>query len=153
MPGVRPAQPARAPAGAGRVLVLEVRWQEISPRRDPEPPPPARMGAPYMPPSARQRGPDSPITLSAEAAQQIRLMAHRAGVPGAGVRLIASGRDLQDTDFAFESLAEPDDVVLSSEGIQLYLDPLSFATLEGVHITWDDLPGLNAFQIARYRPR
>ena len=57
--------------------------------------------------------------------------------------------DCSDCDFAFESLAEPDDVVVETQGVQLYLDPMAFAALDGMHITFEDLPGAGGFRIYR----
>ena len=77
-------------------------------------------------------------------------MAHHAGVPGAGLRLLAgpSGRR-DDCDFAFEAVAAPDDVVIREQGVHIYLDPHAFNVMRGVHISYDDLPGLSGFRIAR----
>ena len=73
------------------------------------------------------------MSLTEEAARRIRLMAHHAGVPGAGLRLIVgASRRLEDCDFVFEAVAEPDDVVILDRGVHIYLDPVAFDIMRGV---------------------
>lgn len=103
-------------------------------------------------PWPQERSGGSPVTLSGQAARRIRLMAHQAGVPGAGLRLLVPrGGSQTDCEFVFEAVAEPDDVVVLEQGVHIYLDPVAFDTLRGVHITFDTVPGFSGFGIGRRR--
>jgi len=148
----------QAPRRGAGVIIEEITIRRGAPRSLPAALGPATAPgvhrAPAPPPQepgwpTRRRG-GSPITLTVEAARQIRLMAHHAGVPGAGLRLLV-GRSArpEDCDFVFEAVAEPDDVVIREQGVHIYLDPHAFNVLRGLHIAYDDLPGLAGFRVAR----
>jgi len=127
------------PMGVDRgVIVVEAGAEPTSPR-------PPRRG--YVRPAARDEGP-SPIEITELAARQIRLMAYRHGVMGAGLRIMTSGAGGPgDCDFAFEAEPEPEDRVFLSRGIRVIVDPDSLARLRGTRVTYQDLPGAEGFRL------
>ena len=78
----------------------------------------------------------------------MRLKAHAAGCLGCGLRIMVSGSPTRpEHDFAFEDRPEPGDVVIETEGWRLFVDRHSLEQLRGSRITYDELPGLDAFHI------
>ncbi|MCB9734224.1 MAG: hypothetical protein H6745_16635 [Deltaproteobacteria bacterium] len=96
-------------------------------------------------PAAAPRALPAPIELTELAARQIRILAYQHGVMGAGLRILTSVGG--ETDFAFETNPEPDDVVFLSQGIRIIIDEGSLRGLRGRRITYQDVPGAEGFRI------
>lgn len=92
------------------------------------------------------------MTFDADAARAIRLLAHRAGVLGSGLRLLLSGGPGRwDLDFAFEDEPGPDDVVVETQGLRLFIHTAAVERLRGLHVTAAQVPGLEGFRFLRRR--
>jgi len=113
------------------------------------PPPPS--------PGTATPAPGAPVTFDADAARAIRLLAHRAGVLGSGLRILLSGGPVSgrsaawDLDFAFEDEPGPEDVVLETQGLRLFIHEAAVERLRGLHITASQVPGLEGFRFLRRR--
>lgn len=81
-----------------------------------------------------------PVTLTAAAAARLQRVMAEKGLPEAGLRVFVSGGGCSGLQYgmAFVTEAEPDDVVFSSEGVQVHVDPVSIQYVQGAHIDFED---------------
>ena len=89
------------------------------------------------------------ITISKEAASNIRRLQREYDAIGQGIRfgLSTAGCSGYKYVIEFEETPTPSDVVLKSEGIVIYVDPVYENKLKGSEIGWKETPFLSGFQI------
>ena len=82
----------------------------------------------------------APITLSASAAQKLLEVREQKGLATAGLRVFVSGGGCSGLQYgmAFETEGEADDVVFDSQGVSVYVDPVSITYLQGATIDFVD---------------
>jgi iron-sulfur cluster assembly protein len=82
----------------------------------------------------------SPVTLTPAAAAKLIEVRDQKGLAEAGLRVFVSGGGCSGLQYgmAFETEGEADDIVFESEGVPVYVDPVSIAYLEGASIDYVD---------------
>jgi iron-sulfur cluster assembly protein len=87
------------------------------------------------------------VTLSNEAATALRGAMSRAGKPDAGLRIIieAGGCSGPKYSIGLETEPEPDDIVVESSGVRMFLDPGSHRLAAGLSVDFVDRPGRAGF--------
>jgi iron-sulfur cluster assembly protein len=90
--------------------------------------------APVMPVVA------APVTLTATAAAKLIEVRDQKGLASAGLRVFVSGGGCSGLQYgmAFETEGEADDIVFESEGVPVYVDPVSIHYLAGATIDYVD---------------
>lgn len=80
------------------------------------------------------------ITLSTEAATAVKSAMTRAGKPDAGLRIMIESGGCAGNKYLIGLDAEPrpDDVVIESGGVRLFIDPQSGPLLAGMHVDFVD---------------
>ena len=78
------------------------------------------------------------LSLTSAAADKIRNMADEHEQAEAGIRLMVVGGGCSGLtyDMDFETAEQEGDLVLTSEGVTLYVDPMSLEYLEGTKIDY-----------------
>ena len=87
------------------------------------------------------------VTLSNEAATAVRSAMSRAGKTDAGLRIIieAGGCGGPKYLIGLETEPEPDDIVIESSGVRMFLDPGSRRLAAGLCVDFVDRPGRTGF--------
>jgi iron-sulfur cluster assembly protein len=87
------------------------------------------------------------VTLSNEAATAVRSAMSRAGKPEAGLRIIieAGGCSGPKYSIGLETDPEPDDLVIESSGVRMFIDPGSRRLAAGLCVDFVDGPGRTGF--------
>jgi iron-sulfur cluster assembly protein len=87
------------------------------------------------------------VTLSSEAAAAVRSAMSRAGKPEAGLRIIieAGGCAGPKYSIGLELEPDPDDAVIESSGVRLFIDPMSRRLAAGLQVDFVDQPGRTGF--------
>jgi iron-sulfur cluster assembly protein len=87
------------------------------------------------------------VTLSNEAAAALRSAMSRAGKPDAGLRVIieAGGCTGPKYSIGLELEPEPDDAVIESFGVRMFIDPGSQRLAAGLRVDFIDRPGRAGF--------
>lgn len=82
----------------------------------------------------------APIALTAPAAAKLREVQAQKGLETAGLRVFVSGGGCSGLQYgmAFETEGDADDITFTSEGVQVYVDPVSIMYLQGVTIDFVD---------------
>ena len=82
----------------------------------------------------------APITLTTSAAGKLREVQGQKGLTEAGLRVFVSGGGCSGLQYgmAFETEGEADDVTFESEGIRVYVDPVSIMYLQGATVDFVD---------------
>lgn len=91
------------------------------------------------------------VTLSNEAAAAVRSARTRAGKPGAGLRIMIEGGGCTGPKYSIglDQDPEPDDAVIESGGIRLFIDPVSQTLATGLHVDFIDREGRIGFTFER----
>ncbi len=78
------------------------------------------------------------ISLSHRAAAEIRAAKRAKGIEGFGLRVQVVGGGCEGFlyDLLFSEQADPDDYVFQSEGLEVYVAPKTFATIDGLTIDY-----------------
>lgn len=81
-----------------------------------------------------------PITVTPMAAEKLREVMAQKGVEEAGLRVFVSGGGCSGLQYgmAFETQVEDDDVAFASEGLNVYVDPVSILYLQGSVVDYVD---------------
>ncbi|HUN23608.1 MAG TPA: iron-sulfur cluster insertion protein ErpA [Anaerolineales bacterium] len=81
---------------------------------------------------------DSPIILTAGAANKIRTLLQERNLPNHGLRVFVSGGGCSGMQYgmALEAAEREFDAVLSVDGVKLFVDPTSMMYLEGATIDY-----------------
>lgn len=91
----------------------------------------------------------APFTVTEQAARRIRAIA--AGEPpGARLRVSVSGGGCSgfQYEFGFDTQVQPDDLVVTRDGVEVLVDPVSLPFVEGATLDFvDDLMG-QSFRVA-----
>lgn len=87
------------------------------------------------------------ITMSPAAADKIRSMADQHGVAEQGVRVMVVGGGCSGLtyDMDFETEVKDGDQVFESDGVKVYIDPMSFAYLAGTNIDYVETFSFSGF--------
>lgn len=87
------------------------------------------------------------VTLSSEAADAVRSAMSRAGKPDAGLRIIieAGGCTGPKYSIGLELAPEPEDTVIESAGVRMFIDPGSQRLAAGLCVDFVDRPGRTGF--------
>ena len=87
------------------------------------------------------------VTLSNEAAAAVRSAMSRAGKPEAGLRIIieAGGCSGPKYSIGLEMEPEPEDIVIESSGVRMFIDPGSHQLAGGLSVDFVDRPGRTGF--------
>lgn len=82
----------------------------------------------------------APILLTVAAAEKLEEVMRAKDLAAAGLRVFVSGGGCSGFQYgmAFETQGEADDLVFTSAGIPLYVDPISIGYLQGVTIDYVD---------------
>jgi iron-sulfur cluster assembly protein len=82
----------------------------------------------------------SPVTLTTAAAAKLREVMASKGLEAAGLRVFVSGGGCSGLQYgmAFETEGESDDHVFETEGVKLYVDPISISYLEGATVDYEE---------------
>ncbi len=90
------------------------------------------------------------VTLSSEAAAAVRSAMSRAGKLEAGLRIIieAGGCAGPRYSIGLELEPDPDDAVIESSGVRLFIDPASRRLADGLQVDFVDQPGRTGFTFA-----
>ena len=85
-------------------------------------------------------GAPAPVTLTPAAAAKLSEVRVQKDLPGAGLRVFVSGGGCSGLQYgmAFETTGEADDVVFESEGLPVFVDPVSILYLQGATIDFED---------------
>jgi iron-sulfur cluster assembly protein len=87
----------------------------------------------------RERGPDD-LTISGNAAQLIRKMTVKNGIPGGGLRIAIKAGGCSGLSYTFAWEGKPrdgDHVFDGPEGVRIFVDPKSHRFLEGTTLDYD----------------
>ena len=78
------------------------------------------------------------ISLSESATKKIQSMADEHGVNEAGIRVMVVGGGCSGLtyDMDFESAEKEGDQVFESEGVRVFVDPMSFSYLDGTKVDY-----------------
>jgi iron-sulfur cluster assembly protein len=90
------------------------------------------------------------VTLSNEAAAAVRSAMSRPGKPDAGLRIIIEAGGCAGPKYSI-GLAlepEPDDAVIESSGVRMFIDPGSQRLAAGLCVDFVDRPGRTGFTFA-----
>lgn len=81
-----------------------------------------------------------PVTLSATAAAKLAEVLEQKGLPDASLRVFVSGGGCSGPQYgmAFETQVEADDYAFVSEGMNVVIDPVSIAYLQGATVDFVD---------------
>lgn len=76
------------------------------------------------------------VSVTAKAASEIRATQSEKGIQGFGLRvqIVGGGCEGFLYDLLFVDQPEPDDQVFETEGLKIFVDPRSFAALDGLVI-------------------
>jgi iron-sulfur cluster assembly protein len=82
----------------------------------------------------------APVTLTAGAAAKLDEVRRQKGLAEAGLRVFVSGGGCSGLQYgmAFETDGEADDIVFESEGVRVFVDPVSIMYLQGASIDFVD---------------
>ena len=89
------------------------------------------------------------ITLTDDAASQLRTLLQKKEIPDQGLRIFvqAGGCAGYEYGMTYESTSGEGDAVLEVKGIRLFLDPFSAELLEGSCIDYEDTPMGAGFRV------
>ena len=89
------------------------------------------------------------VSLSPAAAKRVALIAARQGNPDLKLRLSVDGGGCAGFQYKFglEPAANPDDLVVETDGVQLVVDPVSLPFVEGAEVDYVESLGGAAFQV------
>lgn len=78
--------------------------------------------------------------VTPRAAAEIAAIAAREGRPGAGLRVSVSAGGCSGFQygFALEDTAQPDDLVVETGGVRVFVDPVSLDLLGGAELDWHE---------------
>lgn len=98
-----------------------------------------------------QHGANTMVTLSSEAADAVRSALTRAGKPDAGLRIMIESGGCAGPKFSIglDQEPAPDDAVLESGGIRLFLDPVSQTLASGLRVDFVNREGRAGFVFER----
>ena len=87
------------------------------------------------------------ISLTEAAAKKVKGMAQQHQVDSAGVRVMVVGGSCSGLsyDMDFEQEAGEGDQVFDSEGVKVYIDPMSFVYLDGTSIDYVETFSFSGF--------
>lgn len=91
------------------------------------------------------------VTLSSEAAAAVRSALTRAGKPDAGLRIMIEGGGCAGPKYSvgLDHEPAPDDAVIESGGIRLFIDPVSQTLATGLRVDFVDREGRVGFVFER----
>jgi len=87
------------------------------------------------------------ITMSEAATKQIRTMATEHGAVENGIRVMVVGGGCSGLtyDMDFEHEAKDGDQVFESDGVKIYIDPMSYVYLEGTRVDYVETFSFSGF--------
>ena len=87
------------------------------------------------------------LSMTSAAAEKIRNMAEQHQVDEAGIRVMVVGGGCSGLtyDMDFEKEERDGDTVVESDGVKLYVDPMSLAYLEGTKIDYVETFSFSGF--------
>lgn len=91
----------------------------------------------------------SSVSLSPAAAKRVAAIAARQGDPALKLRLSVDGGGCAGFQYKFglESAANPDDLVVETDGVQLVVDATSLPFVEGAEVDYVESLGGASFQV------
>jgi iron-sulfur cluster assembly accessory protein len=96
---------------------------------------------PIVSDNAAEKG-QPPIDVTAAAARELKRVMADKGLEDMGLRVFVTGGGCSGLQYGMgfqsEEHAEPDDIVFESEGIQVFVDPVSVNYLAGALVDFDD---------------
>ena len=89
------------------------------------------------------------VRLSPAAAKRVAMIAARQGDPNLKLRLSVDGGGCAGFQYKFglESIANADDHVAETDGVQLVVDPVSLPFVEGAEVDYVESLGGASFQV------
>lgn len=87
------------------------------------------------------------VTLSSEAAAAVRSALQRAGKPDAGLRIMIESGGCAGPKYSIglDQEPAPDDAVIESSGVRLFIDPVSQTFATGLRVDFVDREGRAGF--------
>lgn len=92
---------------------------------------------------------DTPITVTANAAKRIRVLAEKQGNPNLKLRVGISGGGCSGFQytFGFDETKADDDTVIEKDGVQVLIDDMSLGFLMGSELDYVESLAGSAFQV------
>ncbi|WP_454557699.1 iron-sulfur cluster insertion protein ErpA [Parapedomonas caeni] len=89
------------------------------------------------------------VALSAAAAARVATLVAKQGKPGLKLRLSVDGGGCSGFQyrFGFDETAQPDDLVVSRDGVSMVVDAVSLPFLEGAVVDYVESLGGSSFQV------